>query len=33
MCEHAIRNETAALLRFLYVFPTDSFGEIEYLFS
>ncbi|GIL01003.1 MAG: hypothetical protein BroJett030_09020 [Alphaproteobacteria bacterium] len=33
MCEHGVRNEAATILRFLYVFPTDSFAEIEYLFS
>lgn len=33
MAEHGCRNEGAARLRFLYVFPTGSFAEIEYLFS
>lgn len=32
-CEHGIRNSGALLLRFLYAFPVDSFGEVEYRFS
>ncbi|PZO79110.1 MAG: cupin domain-containing protein [Mesorhizobium amorphae] len=31
--EHGIRNEGAMPARFLYVFPTDSFGDVEYRFS
>ncbi len=31
--EHGIRNSGAAKLRFLYVFPTDSFSDVEYRFS
>ncbi|KQT50857.1 cupin [Aureimonas sp. Leaf454] len=31
--EHGIRNEGGAPVRFLYVFPTDSFAEIVYRFS
>ena len=30
--EHGIRNETDALLRLFYVFPTDRFSEVEYRF-
>ncbi len=30
--EHGARNTGTALLRLLYVFPSDSFGEIEYEF-
>jgi mannose-6-phosphate isomerase-like protein (cupin superfamily) len=30
--EHAARNTGADLLRLLYVFPADSFAEIEYEF-
>jgi quercetin dioxygenase-like cupin family protein len=33
MAEHGIRNQSDANFRILYVFPTDSFGEIEYIFS
>jgi quercetin dioxygenase-like cupin family protein len=33
LVEHGIRNTREADCRFLYVFPTDSFGEIEYMFS
>jgi quercetin dioxygenase-like cupin family protein len=31
--EHGIRNTGDGLLRFVYVFPADSFAEIEYRFS
>jgi quercetin dioxygenase-like cupin family protein len=31
--EHGVRNDGVETLRFVYVFPTDSFGEIEYRFS
>ena len=31
--EHGVRNPGTAPLRFVYVFPSDSFGEIEYRFS
>ena len=31
--EHGIRNESDALLRLFYVFPTDSFAEVVYRFS
>jgi quercetin dioxygenase-like cupin family protein len=31
--EHGIRNEHEEPLRFLYAFPVDSFGEVEYRFS
>lgn len=31
--EHGIRNESASLVRFLYVFPSDSFAEVAYRFS
>jgi quercetin dioxygenase-like cupin family protein len=31
--EHGIRNDTGALLRFFYVFPTDGFAEVEYVFT
>jgi quercetin dioxygenase-like cupin family protein len=31
--EHGIRNTGDGLLRFVYVFPADSFSEIEYRFS
>jgi quercetin dioxygenase-like cupin family protein len=31
--EHGIRNDADAPLRFLYAFPVDSFGEVEYRFS
>jgi quercetin dioxygenase-like cupin family protein len=32
MAEHGCRNEGNAALRFLYVLPSDSFSEIDYLF-
>jgi quercetin dioxygenase-like cupin family protein len=31
--EHGLRNQGETLLRFVYVFPTDSFSEVEYRFS
>ena len=31
--EHGIRNAGKTPLRFLYAFPVDSFGEVEYRFS
>jgi quercetin dioxygenase-like cupin family protein len=31
--EHGVRNIGARTLRFLYVFPVNSFSEIEYRFS
>ncbi|KQT52879.1 MULTISPECIES: cupin domain-containing protein [unclassified Aureimonas] len=31
--EHGIRNEGRAPVRFLYVFPTDSFADVDYRFS
>ena len=31
--EHGVRNPGPGWLRFVYVFPSDSFGEIEYRFS
>jgi quercetin dioxygenase-like cupin family protein len=31
--EHGVRNIGSGPLRFLYVFPADSFSEIEYRFS
>jgi mannose-6-phosphate isomerase-like protein (cupin superfamily) len=31
--EHGIRNEGGQRLRFLYVFPTDAFSDVEYRFS
>jgi quercetin dioxygenase-like cupin family protein len=31
--EHGIRNSGETVLRFVYVFPTDSFAEVEYRFS
>ena len=31
--EHSVRNDGSATLRFVYVFPVDSFGEVEYRFS
>jgi len=31
--EHGIRNTGITPLRFLYAFPVDSFGEVEYRFS
>ena len=33
MAEHGCRNLTALPLRFLYVFPTDSFADVTYIFS
>ncbi|MCU0831564.1 MAG: cupin domain-containing protein [Rhizobiaceae bacterium] len=33
MTEHGIRNTTASLMRFFYVFPTNAFAEVEYQFS
>ena len=33
MAEHGIRNTSAARMRFLFVFPTSTFAEVEYLFS
>ena len=30
--EHGIRNAGDAMLRFLYVFPVDSFDQVEYRF-
>jgi quercetin dioxygenase-like cupin family protein len=32
-CEHGIRNDGTAPLRFLYAFAVDAFGEVEYRFS
>ena len=32
-CEHGIRNDGAAPLRFLYAFAVNSFGTVEYRFS
>lgn len=32
-CEHGIRNEGKAPLRFLYAFAVDSFADVEYRFS
>ena len=31
--EHGIRNTGFGLLRFLYAFPVDAFGDVEYRFS
>jgi mannose-6-phosphate isomerase-like protein (cupin superfamily) len=31
--EHGIRNEGTKQVRFLYVFPTDKFENVEYCFS
>lgn len=31
--EHGIRNSGENVLRFVYVFPTDSFADVEYRFS
>ncbi len=31
--EHGLRNEGAAMLRFLYAFAVESFAEVEYRFS
>jgi quercetin dioxygenase-like cupin family protein len=33
MAEHGIRNISAARMRLLFIFPTSTFAEIEYLFS
>jgi quercetin dioxygenase-like cupin family protein len=33
MAEHGIRNSSAARMRLLFIFPTSTFAEIEYLFS
>ena len=33
MAEHGIRNVSGSRLRFVFVFPTSTFAEIEYLFS
>lgn len=33
MAEHGVRNAGPGKLRFLYVFPTDSFADVTYLFS
>jgi quercetin dioxygenase-like cupin family protein len=33
MAKHGIRNASNARLRFLFVFPTNTFAEVEYLFS
>ena len=30
--EHGIRNESDAVLRFFYVFPTDRFSDVVYRF-
>ena len=32
MAEHGCRNLSGAPLRFLYVFPTDSFADVTYIF-
>lgn len=31
--EHGIRHDGDRLLRFLYAFPVDAFGDVEYRFS
>jgi quercetin dioxygenase-like cupin family protein len=31
--EHGIRNTGPGLLRFLYAFPVDAFGDVEYRFT
>jgi quercetin dioxygenase-like cupin family protein len=31
--EHGIRNNGPGLLRFLYAFPVDAFGDVEYRFT
>ncbi len=33
MCEHGMRNDGYEPCRFYYVFPTRSFGDVDYLFS
>jgi quercetin dioxygenase-like cupin family protein len=33
MAEHGIRNSSPARMRLLFIFPTSTFAEIEYLFS
>ena len=33
MAEHGIRNTSQARMRLLFVFPTSTFAEIEYMFS
>jgi quercetin dioxygenase-like cupin family protein len=33
MAEHGIFNRSAAPMRLLYVFPTNTLSEIEYVFS
>lgn len=33
MTEHGARSLNAGVLRFLYVFPTNSFADVTYLFS
>ena len=33
MAEHGVRNLDLGVLRFLYVFPTNSFADVTYLFS
>jgi len=30
--EHSVRNESTAVLRIFYVFPTDRFSDVEYRF-
>ncbi len=30
---HGIRNESDAPVRWIYIFPADSFGEIKYVFE
>ena len=31
--EHGIRNAGTGIVRFLYVFPTDSFADVAYRFT
>lgn len=31
--EHGLRNESGALLRLIYVFPTDRFSDVVYRFG
>ncbi len=31
--EHSVRNESAAVLRIFYVFPTDCFADVVYRFD
>jgi mannose-6-phosphate isomerase-like protein (cupin superfamily) len=31
--EHSLRNQSAAVLKIFYVFPTDSFAEVVYRFA